>query len=382
MLATPFLSGEGETCVDHSVRLVIPGEQLPPGFYEVAFTVHATKTAKEEGWTGFGYRIDEIPLADSRPADFDAFWARGKQALASIPLNAAETPAGDMNDEEISRYNVEHASIPEDIYPQHKRADRVKVYKVQYDSWGGQRMYAWLAVPDGKGPFPGLLVLPGAGCGQVPAPVEHARHGYATLMLQIHGMDVDQEKYESPKDYMRLKGGQPEDEYFYAVCLACAQAVKYLAARPDIDPKRLAVCGGSQGGFLAVATAALCPNVRAVVSDLCYYGYWPYRDHAVVMNAAESDGMDALCPLFNRADPRQNAQSYYDAMNFAPSVRAATLMCGNLCDVPSPPTTVYAVYQRLGCKRKGLVWSPGTNHELIFAFVRRAWDWLDEQLKR
>jgi cephalosporin-C deacetylase len=223
-------------------------------------------------------------------------------------------------------------------------------------------------------------VLPGAGCAALPAPVEHARHGYIALMLQIHGMDVDQEKYESPKDYMSVKGGPPENEYFYGVCLACAQAINYLATRPDVDPGRLAVCGGSQGGFLAIATAALCPRIRAVVSDLCYYGYWPYRDHALALNTAKSNGMDVLCPPFRRTDPRQNAMSYYDAASFAPSVKAATLMCGNLCDTPSPPTTVHAVYQRLGCKRREMAWSPGTNHELIFAFVRRAWDWLDEQL--
>jgi cephalosporin-C deacetylase len=378
-VSAAFMSGEGTVGLDQTVGLRIPSERLAPGFYDLRFTIHSGGGEDQRGSATFGYRIDEIPEVETRPDDFDAFWAKGRQTAFAVPLNAAATLVRELTGREIDAYNVQEASIPENYDPAGVRSAAVKLYKVQFDAPAGMRMHGWLAVPEGPGPFPGMLVLPGAGCGKVPAPVEHARHGYVALMLQIHGMDVDQEVYEQPQDYLNVKGGRPEDEYFYRVYLACAQAVRYLAQRPDVDPSRLVTVGSSQGGLLAVVTARLCPEVTAVVSSLCYYGNWPLRDQISELNRMKADGAGAPTPPFVRADARQNVLSYYDPVNFAPGVKVPTLMCACLCDTPSPPGTVYAVYRRVGSARKALHWSAGTNHDWMVAFERLAWRWLEEQ---
>ena len=375
----PFLSGAGEVGLDHSVRLPIPSESLTPGFYDIVFTSYATASDHESSSTTFGYQIDELPLTESRPADFEPFWRKALAKLAAVPLKASVTHVRDFDDAEVSRYNIENASLPEALDPEGTRCKHVRLFKAQFDSAGGKRIHAWLAIPDGKGPFPAILILPGGGCNKVPAPVEHARHGYLALMLQVHGMDVDQDRYETPADYMLCKGGAPEDEYYHHVCLAGAQAVNYLMTRPDVDLQRIAVAGGSQGGMLAIVTAALCPTVKAVVSVLCYYADWPTRNQIEALNLQGLDGCGAV-PSFDPSNPLERSISYYDAMNFAPQVRAATLMAGCLCDIPSPPSTVHAVYRRLGTAAKELHWSPGTNHELMLAFEHLAWRWLDRQL--
>ena len=377
---TPFLRGEGDLCLDQSVRMAVAGDKLAPGFYDLRFTIWSGATNRMEGTATFGYRVEDIPLADTRPADFGAFWKKARETVNAVPLNPAETFVREMNDREISEYNVRNASIPEDYDPAGKRCDKVRLFKVQFDAPRGMRMHGWLAVPDGRGPFPGLLVLPGAGCSRLPAPVEHARHGYVALMLQIHGMEVDQEQYAQPKEYLQYKGGKVEDEYYYGVYMACMQAVRYLAQRPDVDPAKLAAAGSSQGGLLAIVTAGLCPEIKGVVSSLCYYGNWPCRDQIDALNRDKSDGLGAGAPPFDRTNARQNCLSYYDAMNFSPKVRAATIMCACLCDTPSPPGTVYPVYRKLASGNKALYWSPCTNHDLMFAFERMAWRWLDEQL--
>jgi cephalosporin-C deacetylase-like acetyl esterase len=382
MVEKSFLVGNGELCLDHSVRMLVPEDALSPGFYDLYFTVNSSETVKSEKKATFGYRIDEIPLTDSRPSDFEMFWRKALDKSDEIPLNSSETFIREMDDQEISKYNMEFASIPEDIYPAGKRCDKVKLYKVQFDSIGKRRIHGWLAVPNGKGPFPGMLVLPGAGCGKLPAPVEHARHGYVSLIIQIHGMDVDQEKYETPTDYLKAKSGAVEDEYYYNVYLACAQAMRYLVSRTDVDSAKLAAVGASQGGILAIVTAALRPQVKVAVSSLCYYGYWPLRDQIKYLNDKKQDGKDASSPPpFERKDARQNNLSYYDPANFAPMLRASTIMCACLSDGPSPSPTVHAVYRRLGDIRKELCWSPGTNHDFIILFERMAWQWVDKELQ-
>jgi len=377
MASEPSLKGDAEVCMDQSVRILIPSDKLSPGFYTIKVRVKLTETTFLNGIVGFGYRVDEMQFTESLPADFKAFWQKGKNALSEIPLNKKEIFVREMNDSEISEYNVSQASIPEKYDPQGVKAKSVKLYKVQFDSVGSMRMHGWLAVPSGDGPFPGILVLPGAGCAKVPAPVEHARHGYVALMLQIHGMEVDQEKYETPKAYLKCLAGNPEDEYYYNVILGCVQAVKYLSSRSDVDGGRLVVAGGSQGGFLSIATAALCPEIKAVASSICYYGYWPYRDWPDLRT--KEMNLSAPClPPFDRANARQNSLSYFDTMNFASMVKAPTIMGGCLCDTASPPPTVYAIFRNLASAQKKILWSPGTCHDLMFNFECEAWRFLDD----
>ncbi len=374
----PFATGDAEPRQDQSVRVEIPERELAPGFYDVAVSIWATETNRADKTVSFGYRVDKIPLAVSRPGDFDAFWEKGKAKQAALPLNVAETFVRELDDAAISDYNVTSASIPEHVDPAGERCRAIRLFKVQFDAPGGKRIHGWLTVPQGKGPFPAMLVLPGAGCGAIPAPVEHARHGYVSLMIQIHGMEVDQATYKTPAGYLKQTDGPPEEAYYYNVYLACAQAVRYLASRPDVDAKRIMTVGASQGGHLAIVTAALCPEVAAVVSGISYYGYWPLRDQVAALNRAKQDGRDApVPPPFDRNDPRQHALSYYDTANFAPLVKGATLMGVCLSDTPSPAPTVQAVFRRLGASRKELVWSAGTNHDFIIPFERQAWEWVD-----
>lgn len=379
MVERSFLAGEGEPDFDQSVTMHIPSDSLRPGFYDLAFSCYSSTTEHEDGRCTFGYCVDEIPLPATRPADFDAFWNTAAATVSQTPLNATATPVAEMDDAQIAQYNLEHAALPANYDPDGVRCHRVKVYKVQFDAPNKRRMYAWLATPDGPGPYPGLLLLPGAGCGRLPMPVEHARHGYVTLLLQIHGQDVDQPEYSSPPGYLQYLsagyGERLEEDYYYTVFQSCVQAVRYLEQRPEVDPHRLAVVGASQGGMLSMVTAALCPQVKAVVSSLCFYADFPDRDYTALLNKKRKDGVADTMPP---ADARQRYLAYFDVMNFAPRVKGATLMCACLCDTPSPVTGPYAVYRRLGKIRKELVWSPGTNHDLMFAFERRAWRWLDD----
>lgn len=52
-----------------------------------------------------------------------------------------------------------------------------------------------------------------------------------------------------------------------------ATAVGYLAARPEVDPGRIALVGKSLGGMVSLLTAAEVPRVRAVASLAGGYGF-------------------------------------------------------------------------------------------------------------
>ncbi|MCM8768194.1 MAG: acetylxylan esterase, partial [Candidatus Omnitrophica bacterium] len=191
----------------------------------------------------------------------------------------------------------------------------------------------------------------------------------------------DQEKYSSPPGYLAyLRSGFPpevKDDYYYKVILGCLQALRYLASREDVDRQKIAVVGGSQGGYLAIATAAFSPEVKAVVSALCFYSYFPYRDLVNHLNQTRDPGPKEIIPPFSPDNPRQKHLGYFDGANLAGWVKVPTLMLGCLADTPSPASTVYAVYRNLKGDKK-ILWSAGTNHDLVLAFEQYAWRWLEK----
>jgi len=257
----PFREGVAEPQPANRFVISIPTAGLHPGFYDlnVELDTGLTKDARDplakrpvRGVCTFGWKAESMAVADTRPADFTAFWDEAKAKLAKIPLDAKEGPTQTFGPKEINDDNVTSACLPPDYDPTGHRCETVESCKVDFAGPDGGRVYGWLAKPRSAGKFPAMLVLPGAGFAARPRPLEHARHGYVSLDIQVHGQDVDLQAYpQLPGYYSDCKFEPVSDYYYYNVHLRCLQAVNYLLSRPDVDPARIVVVGGSQGGRLA-----------------------------------------------------------------------------------------------------------------------------------
>jgi len=78
--------------------------------------------------------------------------------------------------------------------------------------------------------------------------------GYAVLLLEKKGINGS--------------GGHWETQTFWDRAQDAVAGVRYLRARPDIDPERVGVCGHSQGGWIAQLAAAEAPGEVAFVINL------------------------------------------------------------------------------------------------------------------
>jgi cephalosporin-C deacetylase-like acetyl esterase/lysophospholipase L1-like esterase len=402
-ITTPFRNGLAEASAGNRFVIRLDTAGLHPGFYDVKVALDTGMTNEERdnlnkrpvtGVCTFGWRVDEMAIADTRPADFTAFWAKARAGLAGVALDAREEPMQSFGRGEIGAYNVAGACLPPDYDPEGHRAETVESCKVSFAGPDGGRVYGWLAKPPGDGPFPVMLVLPGAGFNARPRPLEHARHGYLAMDIQIHGQDVDLPKYPQLPGYYQDQTYEPASAfYFYNVHLRCVQALNYLLSRRDADPKRVAVVGGSQGGRLGVVLAGLDPRVKAVVSTLANAPNQPHLRWVARCNGFAnlgdkkpdptiplSDGMDRTGPPSVISDAASRCLAYYDPMNFAPDITCPVLMQAGLIDPVSPPFSPWAVYNRLGTTTKTMVAIDGHAHDWSAAFDRRAWRWLDAVL--
>ncbi|AWI08119.1 acetylxylan esterase [Ereboglobus luteus] len=381
----PFSSGPGVARPENGFVITIPTARLMPGLYDLRVAVDCGAEKPVVGICTFGFDVDKMHITDSRPADFSEFWKRQIRALDNVSLDAKAESVRTFSSAEINAYNAAHASLPPDYDPEGHRFEAVEAGKVSFASVDGVRIHGWLAKPKGgAGPFPAMLVLPGAGFAARPMPLEHARHGFLALDIQVHGQPVDAEKYSELPGYSRDKKYEPAEAFYYRnIYLNVVQALRYLRSRSDVDKSRIVVVGGSQGGRLSIVAAALDGEVAAAVPAIAHFANLPYLDWARDCNAAAPrlDGMSGMINPPLAGTPAARCLAYYDTMNFAPDVRCPVMMNAGLIDAVSPATGVYAIYARLAASEKRIVALPGIAHDWSAEFDRRAWRWLDRVLK-
>jgi cephalosporin-C deacetylase-like acetyl esterase len=346
--------------------LIDGGTMKEPGFLRCAVTT--TVDGREYRSVGTAaYAPERIEPAVENPPDFDAFWARAKEDLAKLPVDARLTPKPDLS------------TAKADVY-------QVSLQNVGYDSKGASRFYGILAVPTAEGKFPALMNPPGAGARPYRGLVDLAGKGYITLQVGIHGIPVDlpPEVYDgllagafnSGRGYTAFNLDDPDRYYYRRVYLGCLRANDYLVGHPKWDGKNLVVTGGSQGGALTIVTAGLDPRVTALapyypaLSDMAGYlkgraGGWPH------LFKDEKDG--------HRTPAKIRTAAYYDVVNFARRVKAPGLYSWGWNDEVCPPTSTYAAYNVVGAP-KDLLLAVETGHFTVPEQTEKVDRWIEARV--
>jgi len=152
---------------------------------------------------------------------------------------------------------------------------------------GSATLHAMLWRPQGRGPFPGILLNHGSGRTREDlkrlGPYEQnaeklgpvfARHGYVFLYLFRRGVGLSKDQGANAVDLMNNESAAHGQEARNALQLQLLEnremddtlaALKFLRALPYVDPKDVAAVGHSFGGSLTVLLAEREPGLRAVV---------------------------------------------------------------------------------------------------------------------
>ncbi len=277
-----------------------------------------------------------IAPTQTEPEDFDAFWNAGKAELARTPTSARLTQLPDASTAALDVYHVSLATV--NARGEATNGDETRVYGI-------------LCEPTQPARFPAVLRLPGAGVYPIGGDKKLAEEGYLTLEIGIHGIPLTL----PPEAYAQLRSGalagypafnlDDRSRYYYRrVHLSCLRALDFLAGRAKFDGRNLFVSGGSQGGQLAIATAALDPRVRACVA------YYPaYADVTGYLHGRAGGWPHLLRPDPVSGEPsphlteaKLRTMRYYDTVNFARRLRVPTLFAWGFNDEVCPPTSLYA----------------------------------------
>lgn len=265
-----------------------------------------------------------------KPADFDAFWVATLDATARIDPQPEFT-------------HVAMRSTPE-----------VDVFDVRYRSYGGLRIAGWYCKPKGDGPFPGLLIVPGY-VSEPMLPKVWAARGYAVFSAAPRGKLRSNSGFNPGYPGLLMHNATQRDEYAYrGFYMDAIRAFDLLAARDEVDSRRLGVHGSSQGGALTLlvsavraegvtAAAAGAPYLCSMMDAASLTHSYPYQEINDHLRLHPEDAA-SLRETFN----------YYDIHNFADRIRCPIIVNIGLKDDVCPPETGFAVFEAIGSSNKKL----------------------------
>jgi Acetyl esterase (deacetylase) len=301
--------------------------------------------------------------AVTMPADFAAFW-QGTIAEA--------------------RAAADHV----DIVPADTTLKAVEVFDVTFPGFGGHPVKGWLMLPkerEGRLPLVVQYVGYGGGRGFAHEQLHWAASGFAYFRMDTRGQGSSWSTGATPDPVgstsqipgVMTKGILDRNDYYYRRLFTDGvRAIDALAALDFIDAERIAVCGGSQGGGIALAVAGIDSRVKAVMPDVPFLCDFP---RAVRQAGRDPYGeiVRFLAQHRNRKDQVFETLRYFDGVNFARQSQAAALFSVALMDDICPPSTVYGAYKAFAGADKAIVEYEFNNHEGGQAFQEREqMEWL------
>ncbi len=259
------------------------------------------------------------------PEDLRAFWDEAIAELTTLSPKYKVEPSPEWSTEQTDCFLVEMRSL------------------------GDVRIRGWFEVPKSAGPHPVLLRVPGYTQSMMPT---QSIPDMAVLSLNIrgHGNSTDDEPgyyWWGAGDYLLRGLDDPQNFFYRGAIMDCLRAVDFVASRPEVDAKRIAITGGSQGGMLSFATAALDKRIALSAPDIPFVGdsmkafkmtYWP---GSIIWDWLGRD------PTHNTWKLAGSTFSYVDSKNLAGWVECPVLMGVGLQDQAAPAPTAFAAYNQV-----------------------------------
>lgn len=284
-----------------------------------------------------------------KPTDFDTYWDTSLAEMRALGTS----------------YELAKADF---------QTPAVRCNDLYFTGVGGARIHAKLLAPIGKEHCPALLQFHGytQSSGDWSDKLAYAASGFVVAALDCRGQGGTSEDVGGVQGNTHhgqiirgLDDPDPKKLLMRSIYLDTAQLARIVMSLPQVDASRIGAYGGSQGGGLTLACAALEPAIKRLAPMypfLCdYRRVWDMD--------LDVDAYAELREYFRRFDPRHEREDavftklgYIDVQHLAPRIQGNVLMYTGLMDTVCPPSTQFAAYNKIIAPKKMVIW-PDYSHE-------------------
>ena len=233
----------------------------------------------------------------NKPQDFDQYWKKVEDELASIQPAAERT-------------ELHLRSAPE-----------AKVYGLKLTSLDHYRIFAYFCVPSGKGPFPVIYRLPNYGS-VVHIPPFEERCKYISVALCHRGQRLSDQPFAAKYPGLLTSGIDSQRNYIYRSIVAdCLRVMDYLVSCDDVDSQKISLVGGD----LALFTAALRDSASVLFYTPSLF-YKALHKATATQNYPLEEFNDYLRSHPESIDQISQTLAYFEPMNFASRVKSEVML--------------------------------------------------------
>jgi cephalosporin-C deacetylase len=251
---------------------------------------------------------------------------------------------------------------------------KTNLYEVEMKSFGGLTVRGWLEIPKKKGNYPALLRVPGYTENLQPLD-KYDDMIIFSFNTRDHGESDDTGK----RGYdMWVRGMESKEGYYYrGIFLDCIRALDYLESRDDVIMDKLAIWGGSQGGGLSFAIAALDQRVKLCIADIPYMCDYPR--YFAITHWNEIDDWFAK-DKSHTWELMYHTLDYFDTKYMAHKIKCPVLMGIGLQDDTCPPSTSFMTYNLIESEKEFDIYKtekhaqPDSHYENRFLRIRQIFE--------
>jgi cephalosporin-C deacetylase len=223
------------------------------------------------------------------------------------------------------------------------------------------------------------MQVPGYSGGMIPEYVDYG-NDIIGFGLNIRGHGNSQDDFNPGFPGYLFSGIKNQDTYVYrGAYMDCLRGIDFLYSRPEVDTLRVAVEGGSQGGALTFATAAL-DNRRIVACAPLVPFLSDFEDYFKIATWPGNEFIDYVQEEYNMSwEEVYRVLSYFDIKNLAGWIKCPLFMGVGLVDDICPPHINFAAYNQVKSEKYYVVY-PEAGHGLPADFYDRRMVFLSEKL--
>lgn len=287
-----------------------------------------------------------------KPADFDVYWDSGLAEMRQMDAQVELVP---------SEFETPFADC----------------FHLYFNGVGGARVHAKLLQPKQPAPgSPAVLFFHGysRNSGGWVEKLGYPAAGCTVAALDCRGQGgLSEDKGGTQGWTLRghivrgLADASPQKLLYRSIFLDTAQLAGIVMDMNHVDEDRVGATGGSQGGGLTMACAALEPRIRRAAPTFPFLADY---QRVWEMDLAENAYAE-LREWFRLFDPQHEKEEevftrlgYIDTQHLAKRIEAEVVMNVGLMDQICPPSTQFAVYNKIKAP-KSLQIFPDYGHEAL-----------------